>query len=137
MFGSASHSGFGSEPAIVVGNSMGASRSVLVERLSAMSYGRGTEQQRSSFGVRRKVCPCRRHCEHKRSNPEIAPRKQSGLLRRFAPRNDGGTREFKRNTNRKRHDRILLRLLQSLDLSRLPQHPAAGKRLRRGDFLAP
>src|SRR5207245_816570 len=35
------------EPAIVVGNSMGASRSVLIERLSAMSYDRGTEQRKS------------------------------------------------------------------------------------------
>src|SRR5437868_12204510 len=48
VFGSASHSGFGREPAIVVGNSMGASRSVLIERLSAMSYDRRTEQQKSS-----------------------------------------------------------------------------------------
>src|SRR5215208_2421012 len=47
VFGSASHSGLGREPAIVVGNSMGASQSVLIERLSAMSYGRGTEQQKS------------------------------------------------------------------------------------------
>src|SRR5829696_4874458 len=47
VLGSASHSGFGNEPAIVVGNSMGASRSVLIERLSAMSYGQGTEQQKS------------------------------------------------------------------------------------------
>ena len=47
VLGSASHSGFGKEPAIVVGNSMGASRSVLIERLSAMSYDRGTEQQKS------------------------------------------------------------------------------------------
>jgi hypothetical protein len=47
VFGSASHSGFGKEPAMVVGNSMGASRSVLIERLSAMSYGQGTEQQKS------------------------------------------------------------------------------------------
>jgi hypothetical protein len=35
LLGSASHSGFGSEPAIVVGNSMGASRTVLIECLSA------------------------------------------------------------------------------------------------------
>src|SRR6185369_13733855 len=34
--------GFGKEPAIVVGNSIWASRAVLVERLSAMSYGRQT-----------------------------------------------------------------------------------------------
>src|SRR6267143_6392520 len=47
VLGSASHSGFGKEPAIVVGNSMGASRSVLIERLSAMSYDRGTEQRKS------------------------------------------------------------------------------------------
>src|SRR5215212_8518041 len=47
VFGSASHSGLGREPAMVVGNSMGASRSVLIERLSAMSYGQGTEQQKS------------------------------------------------------------------------------------------
>src|SRR5207253_3746261 len=47
VFGSASHSGLGKEPAIVVGNSMGASRSVLIERLSAMSYDRGTEQRKS------------------------------------------------------------------------------------------
>ena len=37
------------------------------------------------------------------------------------------------NNQRKRHDRILLRLLQSLDLSRLPQHPAAGEGVRRRD----
>src|SRR5436305_15041755 len=48
VLGSASHSGLGREPAIVVGNSMGASRSVLFERLSAMSYDRRTEQQKSS-----------------------------------------------------------------------------------------
>jgi hypothetical protein len=47
VLGSASHSGFGKEPAIVVGNSILASRSVLIERLSAMSYDRGTEQQKS------------------------------------------------------------------------------------------
>src|SRR3954463_8976254 len=47
VFGSASHSGFGSEPAIVVGNSIGASRLGLFERLSAMSYDRRTEQQKS------------------------------------------------------------------------------------------
>src|ERR1700758_1438368 len=51
MFGSASHSGFGSEPAIVVGNSMRASRDVLVERLSAMSYGQRTEQQKSPWSI--------------------------------------------------------------------------------------
>src|SRR5438445_2611414 len=40
-------------------------------------------------------------------------------------------------TKRKKpHDRILLRLLQSLDLSRLPQHPAAGERAWRRDFVA-
>src|SRR3954449_1757539 len=49
VLGSASHSGFGSDPAIVVGNSMMASRSVLIERLSAMSYDRRTEQQKSPF----------------------------------------------------------------------------------------
>src|SRR6516165_5270081 len=54
MLGSASHSGFGKEPAMVVGNSMGASRDVLVERLSAMSYGRGTGQQKSPISGRRK-----------------------------------------------------------------------------------
>jgi hypothetical protein len=41
----------GKEPAIVDGNSMGASRSVamsvLIERLYALSYDRGTEQQKS------------------------------------------------------------------------------------------
>src|SRR5258706_1289964 len=36
----------------------------------------------------------------------------------------------------KRHDRILLRLFQPLDLSRLSQHPAAGKGIRRRDFVA-
>jgi hypothetical protein len=46
VLGSASHSGFGNEPAIVVGNSMGASRMVLIECLSAMSYALGTEQQK-------------------------------------------------------------------------------------------
>src|SRR5713101_8700621 len=40
------------------------------------------------------------------------------------------------NKGKRRHDRVLLRLLQSLDLSRLPQHPAAGKRIRRPDFVA-
>src|SRR5437879_6185389 len=34
------------------------------------------------------------------------------------------------------HDRILLRLLQSLDLSRLSQHPAAGQGTRHRDFVA-
>src|SRR3954454_18218368 len=53
VLGSASHSGLGKEPAIVVGNSMGASRSVLIERLSAMSYDRGTEQQKSSKSAKR------------------------------------------------------------------------------------
>src|SRR5882672_6141721 len=53
VLGSASHSGFGSEPAIVVGNSMGASRSVLIERLSAMSYDRRTEQQKSAKSAKR------------------------------------------------------------------------------------
>src|SRR3954470_17064822 len=48
VLGSASHSGFGREPAIVVGNSMTASRSVLIERLSAMSYDRRTEEQQKS-----------------------------------------------------------------------------------------
>jgi GSH-dependent disulfide-bond oxidoreductase len=52
VLGSASHSGFGNEPAMVVGNSMGASRSVLIERLSAMSYGRGTEQRKSPGSCR-------------------------------------------------------------------------------------
>src|SRR5437879_4758431 len=36
----------------------------------------------------------------------------------------------------KPHDRILLRLFQPLDLSRLSQHPAAGKRARRRDRMA-
>src|SRR3954452_4290621 len=53
VLGSASHSGFGREPAMVVGNSMGASRSVLIERLSAMSYDRGTEQQKSPKSAER------------------------------------------------------------------------------------
>src|SRR6266850_2309128 len=39
-------------------------------------------------------------------------------------------------SQRKRHDRILLRLLQPLDLSRLPQHPAFGQGIRRRDFVA-
>src|SRR4029079_15911539 len=50
VLGSASHSGFGKEPAMVVGNSIGASRWVRIERLSAMSYAAGTEQQKSPFG---------------------------------------------------------------------------------------
>src|SRR5258707_44444 len=37
---------------------------------------------------------------------------------------------------RKRHDRILLRLLQSLDLPRLPQHPTLVEGIRRRDFVA-
>jgi hypothetical protein len=45
VFGSASHSGFGKEPAIVVGNSIGASRSVLIERLCAMFAMRPTRPQ--------------------------------------------------------------------------------------------
>jgi hypothetical protein len=53
VLGSASHSGLGREPAIVVGNSMGASRSVLIERLSAMSYDRGTEQRKSPKSAKR------------------------------------------------------------------------------------
>ena len=32
-----------------------------------------------------------------------------------------------------RHDRVLLRLFQPVDLSRLPQHPAPGGRVRRAD----
>ena len=47
VLGSASHPGFGKVPAIVVGNSMGTSRPVLIERLCAMSYAGGTEQQKS------------------------------------------------------------------------------------------
>src|SRR5215813_4289029 len=49
MFGSASHSGFGSEPAIVVGNSIGGlpgRLDVLIERLSAMSYAGRTGQHK-------------------------------------------------------------------------------------------
>ena len=42
----------------------------------------------------------------------------------------------KNNQKETHHDRILLRLLQSLDLSRLPQHPAAGEGVRRRDFVA-
>src|ERR1700733_16311967 len=34
------------------------------------------------------------------------------------------------------HYRILLRLFQSVDLSRLPQHPAAGEGIGRRDFVA-
>ena len=45
-------------------------------------------------------------------------------------------RDEARDNKGKRHDRILLRLFQSLDLSRLPQHPAAGKGVRRRDLLA-
>src|ERR1700722_16058236 len=55
VLGSASHSGFGKEPAIVVGNSMGPPRQVLIERLSAMSYGRGTEQQVAPIGQKREA----------------------------------------------------------------------------------
>ncbi len=51
------------------------------------------------------------------------------------------TREPRRNEEirdkRKRHDRILLRLLQPLDLSRVPQHPAAGEGVRGGDPWRP
>src|ERR1700761_9305438 len=90
MFGSASHSGFGSEPAIVVGNSIGGLPDVLIERLSAMSYARGTGQQKS----------------------------------------------FRPGIGTKRHDRILLRLLQPVDLSRLPQHSAHGEGVLRGDRVA-
>src|SRR5438552_2583898 len=57
VLGSASHSGFGREPAIVVGNSMGASRSVLFERLSAMSYDPRTEQQKSAKSAKRVFRP--------------------------------------------------------------------------------
>jgi len=57
VLGSASHSGFGKEPAMVVGNSMGASRSVLIERLSAMSYDRRTEQQKSAKSAKRVFKP--------------------------------------------------------------------------------
>src|SRR5438874_817325 len=50
------NSGLGKEPAIVVGNSIGASRSVLIERLSAMSYGRGTEQRKSPLAEKSRLC---------------------------------------------------------------------------------
>src|SRR4051794_33006671 len=46
------------------------------------------------------------------------------------------TIKFARRDKRKRHDRIFLRLFQPLDLSRLPQHPAARKRAWRRDFVA-
>ena len=45
-------------------------------------------------------------------------------------------KQHKSQSKRKRHDRILLRLFQSLDLSRLPQYPAARKGVRRRDRLA-
>src|ERR1700754_2252824 len=80
IFGSASHSGFGSEPAIVVGNSIGALPEVLIERLSAMSFAWGTGHQKS----------------------------------------------FRPAIGTKRYNRFFLRLLQPVDLSRLPQHPAIG-----------
>src|ERR1700733_12842038 len=50
VLGSASHSGLGSEPAIVVGNSMSAypPRFLDWRRLSATSAGGGTEQRGSS-----------------------------------------------------------------------------------------
>src|SRR5579862_1873880 len=48
ILGSASHSGFGKEPAMVVGNSMEPSRFWLIEPFCAMSYAQGTEQQKSS-----------------------------------------------------------------------------------------
>ena len=44
----------------------------------------------------------------------------------------GGTQSIKGNT----HDRILLRLLQPLDLARLAQYPATGERVFRRDHLA-
>ena len=46
LLGSASHSGFGSEPAIVVGNSMVTSRTVLIKRLCAMLPMRRTRPAR-------------------------------------------------------------------------------------------
>src|SRR5438045_8780725 len=67
VLGSASHSGFGREPAIVVGNSMGASRSVVIERLSAMSYGRGTEQQKSPSPRRPGAIPGGSRGSHERA----------------------------------------------------------------------
>src|SRR5207244_932511 len=71
VLGSASHSGFGREPAIVVGNSMGASRSVLIERLSAMSYDRRTEQQKSANSAKRVF---------KRNRPGIFPPPPRGAM---------------------------------------------------------
>src|SRR5579871_3817923 len=97
VFGSASHSGFGSEPAMVVGNSMGASRDMW---LSACLPCLMVEVQNYKSVVQPDDD---RDSEIKIGNP---------------------------------NDRILLRLLQPLDLSRLPQHPAAGKGVFRGDRLA-
>src|SRR5439155_9926391 len=39
-------------------------------------------------------------------------------------------------TRERHHDRVLLRLLQPLDLSRVPQHPAVGEGVRRRDLVA-
>src|SRR3954471_5432001 len=92
MLGSASHSGFGKEPAIVVGNSM-----------AALTAG----------------YDCAPSCHVLTSRY----RTTKVALKPATP-------------DRKRHDRILLRLFQPLDLSRFPQYPAAGRRARRGDHLA-
>src|SRR5262249_33632008 len=131
MFGSASHSGFGNEPAIVVGNSMGASRSVLVERLSAMTYGPGTEQQRLPYGQRREgPSPSAVIASASEAIQTISATRFLDCFVAYAPRNDGKTN--RPNRHRKRHDRVLFRLLQPLDLPRLPQHPAAGQGIWRG-----
>src|ERR1700681_1395205 len=55
VLGSASHSGFGSGPALVVGNSMRAFWSVLIECLSAMSYDRGTVTTKAAQRRHRKI----------------------------------------------------------------------------------
>src|SRR3984893_3865413 len=145
VLGWASHSGFGREPAIVVGNSMGASRSVLIERLSAMSYAGGTEQQKSS----RRSYRSRNNCPSFRDAPLGAGPESiltivvmdslmcncTSKLALRAPRNDEINWEETKQRKR-RQNRILLRLLQSLNLSRLPHHPAAGEAVRCRDFVA-
>ena len=66
----------------------------------------------------------------------IAPSVENGSLRLAALPAMTAETKHKSQSKRKRHDRILLRLFQSLDLSRLPQHPAARKGVRRRDFVA-
>ena len=95
-------------------------------------FGRGRRRWRGgseSLMVRRRVAPSR----------TMRPRRAFALrdALRAPPRQRRSRCAGMRIDNKgNAHDRILLRLLQSLDLSRFPQHPAAGQGARRRDFVA-